>query len=247
MQILDGIQTANDYTAASTIESVYRSNGGFFSVTVADVFFALQYGGQGDLRWTPDIPAPQGTGIIAPDTTGIKFKSYLAGTPATVRAAIALASEPSIVIGAGGQAAALISPGFEYIYLEFNANVVISATTEATANTIITAPGLALDGSTTVWVEFSAPYIDVAANAAGNYVRLVLFDNGVSLGILDLLSGAGAAVFDGPVTVRRRVTPGAGSHAFSIRAFRLNANSTVVGGVGGAGVDMPGYIRVTQA
>lgn len=101
MKILDAVTCGNDFTEAATIEGLYSSPGGYFAVTVADVYAQLQYGNLGQSLWTPDVHIPVGTGALLPGTTGIKFKNYTAGSNAVVSAALATKNEPAIAVGAG--------------------------------------------------------------------------------------------------------------------------------------------------
>jgi len=50
-------------------------------------------------------------------------------------------------------------PGYELGYTEFTANVSVRATTETTANTIVTAPAVSTDGATRIRVEFFSPFV----------------------------------------------------------------------------------------
>lgn len=103
MEIINAT-TSNDYTTATTIENVWNSNGGYFSIQDAGVTVSLQYGQLGQLYWTLDAPVPTGNGVIFPGTTGIKFKSQVANTPATIQASLSFEGEPTVAIGAGGVA-----------------------------------------------------------------------------------------------------------------------------------------------
>lgn len=143
---------------------------------------------------------------------------------------------------------AAVPPGYVFDYLEKASNSAVSATTEAAASTIHTSNAVTYDGSTTIWIEFWAPYVDVAANAGSNNIQFCLYDGASSIGLFSLNGGGSTAAVDqGGVTLKRRLTPSAGAHTYSIRAFRSNANCTVVGGAGGVGVSMPMYIQQTKA
>jgi hypothetical protein len=99
---IDSKTTSNAYTDACTIEGIWGSNGGFFSVIQADVFAELQWGIQGQGEWTDEVHVPVGPGQIFPGTSGIKFRSYVAGTPAIVSASIAYPRQPTLLITASG-------------------------------------------------------------------------------------------------------------------------------------------------
>lgn len=138
---------------------------------------------------------------------------------------------------------ALYLPGFEITYDEFTANVVISATTEATANTIVTASAFTADGSTRVLVEFHCFTID-GGNAG---VAGCLYLDGSSIGQWFFVGSGGSITTQAAVTARRFMTPAAGSRTFSVRAFKASGNGTAKAGAGGSGAVLPGYIRITKA
>jgi hypothetical protein len=137
-----------------------------------------------------------------------------------------------------------VAPGTELAYNEFTAAVAVSATTEATATTVVTASAVSFDGSTAAWVEFYCPYLD--AGAAANNIILVLFQDGVAIGRLGVSTGNGASQPTLAHSSRRRLTPAAGSRTYSVRA-QVNAGTGSVGaGAGGAGAYLPGYILITR-
>lgn len=137
-------------------------------------------------------------------------------------------------------------PGHEYAHKEFTGYVTISATTEATATTIVTAPAVTFDGATAVLIEFYAMDFLSNAHASGNAVFLALYEDGASIGQIGVLSISANANLQVPVRVARKKTPSAGSHTYSIRGYRTNADGIAVAGSGGSGDEMPGFIRITR-
>jgi len=137
-------------------------------------------------------------------------------------------------------------PGYEFDYAEFNANVSPTATTDATANTVVTGNAVTYDGSTIVMVEFFAPAARPRADAAGS-LFLVLYDGAAAIGRLAAFNYPATGADTKPVKVARRLTPSAGAHTYSVRAF-VDAGTGLVGaGAGGSGVQFPGFIRITKA
>jgi hypothetical protein len=151
------------------------------------------------------------------------------------------------VIGSSSGAAAVFPPGYEFpgSYVEQTTSVTVSATTEATANTVVTAGAVTFDGATPVVIEFYAPYVQPASVATA-YVQLVLYDGSSSIGLLGIVGNPAANTMYDPVFLRRRLTPAAASKTYSVRAFQANGNGTVGAGVGGVGANMPAYIRITK-
>lgn len=161
---------------------------------------------------------------------------------------------PSLAGIAGGYApldSALLVPasylGHELDYVEFTGTVSITQTAEASANTIVTGSAVSYDGSTTVIVEFFAPYVDTGATSADE-VLLWLYDGSSSIGYIGRTKTPAAAALRVPVHAMRRLTPSNASHTYSIRGTRAGTNNGTIGaGAGGTGAAMPGYIRITRA
>lgn len=123
-----------------------------------------------------------------------------------------------------------------FSYVEFTSNVTISATSAATANTVVTAASVTLDGSTMICVEFYAPTLTTTST-----LLLSLWQDSTDLGLVALISGTTEA----PALVRRFLTPSAGAYVYSIRGYRSSANGTVKGSTGGSDTFLAGYVRVT--
>jgi len=131
----------------------------------------------------------------------------------------------------------------ELAYNQITSNVSCTATTEATANTIVTASAVTFDGSTAAVIEFFCPNFDASDSPT---FSLFLYD-GTSIGFLMQRSvTAGTAM--GPIYVSRRLTPSAASHTYSIRGdVSSGSGVSVKAGAGGAGSVVPAFIRITRA
>lgn len=127
--------------------------------------------------------------------------------------------------------------GRELAYTAFTANVSITGTTSATATTIVTAPALTFDGSTTVEIECYA----YAWQPGMTNVVNDLYMDGASIGVIGWNEGGILTMHN-----KGRVTPAAGSHTFSSRAYVDAGTGTIYGAVGGAANGAPGFIRVTR-
>lgn len=134
-------------------------------------------------------------------------------------------------------------PGYEYAYTEYTSNVSVTATTAATANTVVTAAAVTFDGATLALLQFFAPRVDTPA---GGVVRFELYEDGAAIGQLGAIIAGGASSFTAPAKLERRRTPVAGARTYSMRAWVDAGTGTVGGGVGGSGVLMPGFIRITK-
>ena len=133
----------------------------------------------------------------------------------------------------------------ELSYVEFTAPVNVTATTEATANTIVTGGAIAYDGSTVVRIEFFAPNANVDAGGVHD-LWLVLYDGASSIGFLGIMSSLGVGYQFIPMNLSRRLTPSNASHTYSVRAYVDYGTGNVGAGAGGVGNSMPGFIRVTK-
>jgi hypothetical protein len=136
-------------------------------------------------------------------------------------------------------------PGYEIAYAQITSPVTISATSEATAQDVISSGAITYDG-TAVWIEFNAPRVD--QGAAGEII-LVLQDGSTALGWIGYWSVGAVATIQqrNPASLRRKLTPSAGSHTYKITGFRSTVNGTVQAGAGGSAAFMPASIRVTKA
>lgn len=123
----------------------------------------------------------------------------------------------------------------------FVAPVPITATSEATAQTIVTAPAASYDGVTEVEVEFFCPYV---SHSGGNGVILfIVHDGTASVGhIAGQSSPTASTRYLGP-RASAFLTP-SGSVTYSIRAYTGGGTGTVGADVGGSGLYVPGFLRI---
>jgi hypothetical protein len=140
-----------------------------------------------------------------------------------------------------------VVPGSQLAYAEITAVVNITATTAATAQTIVSATAT-FDGSAVV-VEFSSPQIQTPSSAASASLMINLWDGSTDLGYHGQLVTPAAFTTVVPGFVQRRIVPTAGSHTFSIRVWApIGTGSPSVGaGPGGIGQLAPAFIRITRA
>lgn len=147
-------------------------------------------------------------------------------------------STNNVLVWNGSAWVAQMPPGYQYDEIEFTSAVNVTATTEATATTVVTSNALTFDGSTTIWVEFYSPYV----TKGSTFTRLYLYD-GTSIGFIGHIDVTGGA----PFHVKRKLTPSAAVHTYSIRGSVDAGTGVVQAGAGGVGAYMPGFIRVTRA
>ena len=125
-------------------------------------------------------------------------------------------------------------------YTEFTSNVSITATTEGTANTIVTAGAVTFDGATACMVEFFCAQLLSGTTT----ISLYLYDGAASIG---QIGGQDTASTGAPIRASRKLTPSAAAHTYSIRGGVDAGTGTATAGAGGVGAFMPGYIHVHGA
>lgn len=163
------------------------------------------------------------TETTAPATTDdVYVVTTPGGTPASKRCTIANLSK--------------VLPGHEFDYVEFTANVSITATTEGTAQTVLTSNAITFDGSTIVMIE----HWEYAAVKGTATIYIVLLEDSTVLG----MTYTGAATVTGPIHMLRRRTPGSGSHTYYVKAYVDGGTGVAGAGAGGAGNGLPGFLRV---
>jgi hypothetical protein len=131
-------------------------------------------------------------------------------------------------------------------YVEVTTDVSISATSAATATTVITAGAFTPDGSTKYKIEFGITELTLAANASGNACIFHLYENSTNLGRMHTVSNTANTTTATGIYASREFTPTNASKTYSIRAHRTNANCTAQAGSGGADVDFPIWMRITR-
>lgn len=149
-----------------------------------------------------------------------------------------------------------VPSGFELSYVERTTSQSIDSTTEATPTTIITAADLTVGGSTRVRIEFNSRSVSTPSSAVGDVsvVNLHVSTNG-GVGFTDLgriavyQTPAAAIAVAAPCYIVRYLTPAAGTAQYRIVAWASSTTGgpTVSAGAGGAGVDLPMFLRVSIA
>jgi hypothetical protein len=172
-------------------------------------------------------------------------RSYIVVTPVGAQK-----GDPGFGIPAGGAVGNIISKksatnydvqwsasGTELAYNTQPSTVNITATTAASAQQIVAASPITFDGATSVWLEFYCSYAFCPSTTIA--LTITLWDGSTDLGNMAGLFGLTGTV----VTARRRLTPSAGSHTYSIRAY-VGAAGT--GGLQAAAAN-PTYQRIVVA
>lgn len=186
--------------------------------------------------WTTFADLPSLAGSPAAEDVGFTPAGTIAATD--VQAAI-----EEVAAEAGGG----VNTGtpFEVDYVAFTSAVNITATSEATADTVVTAGAESFDGSTLAIIEFFAPMARPAASANAT-IDYVLYDGASSIGLIGRQHAAAASSANFALYLVHRLTPSNASHTYSIRAFVSTGTGVVTGGAGGSGNRLPGFIRISK-
>jgi len=140
----------------------------------------------------------------------------------------------------------LVGATRELAYAQITVSKAVAQTSETSADLVVAAPAVSLDGATTVLIELFAPSIAPAA-ASGAGINMWLNQNGASIGRIGATQNNAAVLLAVPFYAARRMTPSAGSHTFAWAATQFGGNATIAAGPGGLGQYEPAYIRVTRA
>jgi hypothetical protein len=140
-----------------------------------------------------------------------------------------------------------LPPGHEFDYVEKTSSTSITATSEATADTVVTGSAVTYDGSTAVMVEFFSPSVRPATDAvADRSVNVTLYDGAASIGIWGQTITPAQNDDNKPFHLVRRLTPSGAAHTYSVRAYVSGGTGTISGGTGGVTAAMPAFIRITK-
>lgn len=167
---------------------------------------------------------------------------------ATQRLASPLAGKVLTGAGLTTSVAYNYPPGYEFNYVEVTTDTSITATTEATAQAIVTSGSITYDGSTIILIQAWSPFA-TAGTGGTKLIFGVLWDDtaGASIGKAPVMSNRAATGDDyGVWAMTRRLTPANGARVYSFRAYASVATGTVAAGAGGVGNYLPGFIRITK-
>ena len=128
----------------------------------------------------------------------------------TVNAKGLVTSVSAVAVSGGGGGSVQLD------FVAITADLSITATSLATAHTVVTGNSVTYDGSTQVHIEFFCPLASVYT--ASNVLVFELFDGTTDLGeFTQIRSGTGLLQI--PVKLEAFLTPSAGAHAYKIKAY----------------------------
>ncbi len=131
-------------------------------------------------------------------------------------------------VGGGGGGS-----GGEVAFQDFTTPVSITATSEGSADPVVTAPSFTPNGTSAYLFEFYAPDANPDF-ATGTYLALYLFEDGSSIGTIWDLQIVSVGFSLTGVYAQARLTPTSSSHIYSIRAAVDTGTGVVSAGAGGS-------------
>lgn len=112
-------------------------------------------------------------------------------------------------------------------YAEQTVDVTINTTTDGTANTIVTGAGFTANGIDSFFLEFYC----IAQAGASSQIVVVIYDNGSVIANPNRICQMFGSGTGTPIQTLHGITKftalSAGSHTFSIRAWRVTADGTI--------------------
>jgi hypothetical protein len=134
--------------------------------------------------------------------------------------------------------------GAELAYQQITAAVTVTVVAASAAVQVVSAGAVTFDGSPVI-VDFYAPALSTGATGAP-FLVVSLWADGVDIGRIVTLSGA--VNMNIPAFARRKLTPAAGSHTYTVRAYATVSNGFVQAGTGTTPDSFsPAFIRITRA
>lgn len=230
--------------------TIVDAKGDLIAGTAADTVARLPIGANGQILTADSTQATgikwaaiPGGGMVA-DTLWDAKGDLAVGSAADTGARLPVGSNGQVLtvdstqtLGIKWAAAASGGGVTEIDYTEMTTDITISATTAATANTIVTASAHTFT-AVKICIEFFCASVQLSASSG---VLIHLWDGSTDLGRIGFLdaSGVTSAQYH-PMLLRRFLTPSAASHTYSIRAWK---GGTAV--FSGTAPLLATYIRIT--
>lgn len=185
-------------------------------------------------------------GVVVKAEPGLDLEDAVAAAIGVPGLTWTTADTPGVSVAYTPVLAAPLTPVLSHV--EKASGTSITATTEGTAQVIVTSGACVVDGSSTYILEaFISNYKNASANA--NEIIMLFHDDTAGVAIGQFHDGNVPAALNafGGGTFRKRFVPAAGTRTYSLRAFVANANGVnIQAGAGGAGQLLPCYIEVRK-
>lgn len=132
--------------------------------------------------------------------------------------------------------------GRELSYTEVSSTATVTATVEATPQTVISANALVFDGATRISVEFQVATCS-SASANAQVIANLWDDTTTDLGRLWVEGAGSGQAGQGGIYCRRFFTPSTGTHTYRIRCWRQTADVTL----SATSPYLPIFMRISEA
>jgi hypothetical protein len=196
----------------------------------------------GDLSGTypnPSVAAAYTAARVSQSIADAKG-DLIAATAADTFAKLTVGANGKVLVADSAQTAGLkydFPPGYEFGYDEVTTSVTVSSTTESSGTTVISCAAHTFDGQPVI-AEFFCP--GSGTNASDTTVSL--FEGATQISRIAYSANTTGIVYE-PIVGKLRFTPTAGSHTYTVTAFRGTADNALLAGAKGTGAWPPMYIR----
>lgn len=169
--------------------------------------------------------------------------SLVAGSNVTITDNSPSAGDITIAASGGG------GSGYTMVdYAQITSSVTVTASTEGTAQTIVSGGGFTADGTSHYLIEFWSGSVRPDVNS-GNSIFITLNEGATVIGTLtQMRQPATGFGFNLPCPLAVRLVPTAAAHTYTVAAYVTAGTSGAVGaGAGGSGQKLlPAYLMVTR-
>lgn len=131
-----------------------------------------------------------------------------------------------------------VVPGYEFGYDQITGNVTVTSSTESAGTTIIACAPHSFDGE-----PVFAQFFTQLQPSSGSQVTCSLFEDATQITRLCEYIPGTISSTQHPYTTSYRFTPTAGTHTYTVTAYRGSSNGSIIAGSGGTGGEPPTFIR----
>lgn len=206
-------------------------------------------GGTFDSSGRKLTPGGGAGGSVATDSIFTAKGDIAVGTGASTAARVAVGPNDYVLTADSVETPGVewaIPRGYEFHYKQITSPVTIASTTEASGTSIIAADATTFDGSPVI-VEFFSP--DVGWAGTTTFLVVSLFEGATQIARLGIKTwiSATSATLESEMHCRYRFTPSAGSHTYTITAYKSGGTCTIGAGASGTAAYGPAFVRFTKA